>query len=76
MHRSDLDDFDSETWEVDEDGDRMDPWQKTTLIVLVSATVPHDLFTFSTARWEEQTRSATCARRTPGAPKASDSIRS
>ena len=36
------------TWRVGEDGDRDDPWQKTTLIVLVSADAPHDLFTFAT----------------------------
>ena len=47
-HRNELDDLDSATWETDEYGDRKDPWQKTTLLVLASATAPHDLFTFTT----------------------------
>jgi hypothetical protein len=47
-HRNDLDDLDSATWEIDEYRNRVDPWQKTTLLVLVSATAPHDLFTFTT----------------------------
>jgi hypothetical protein len=46
--RDELDDLDSENWETDEDGDRLDPWQKTTLLVLISPTAPHDVFTFST----------------------------
>jgi hypothetical protein len=49
VHRNELDDLDSKTWEVDENGDRVDPWQKTNLLVLVSPTAPHDLFTFSTS---------------------------
>ena len=49
VHRSELDDLDSKNWEVDENGDRIDPWQKTTLIVFVSPTAPHDLFTFTTS---------------------------
>jgi hypothetical protein len=36
-HRNDLDDLDSATWEIDEYRNRVDPWQKTTLLVLVSA---------------------------------------
>jgi hypothetical protein len=48
LHRNDLDDLDSKSWEVDEYGDRVDPWQKTTLVVLLSATAPHDIFTFTT----------------------------
>jgi hypothetical protein len=47
--RRDLDDFDSKSWRVDENGDRVDPWQQTTLLVLVSPDEPHDLFTFSTS---------------------------
>ena len=46
--RNDLEDLDSKTWETDEDGDRNDPWQKTTLLVLASASEPHELYTFST----------------------------
>jgi hypothetical protein len=46
--RSELDDFDSKNWETDKDGARKDPWQKTTLLVLVAPTAPHDLFTFTT----------------------------
>ena len=47
-HRNDLDDLGGENWEASEYGDRIDPWQKTKLLVLVSPTAPHDLFTFST----------------------------
>jgi hypothetical protein len=48
LHRSELDDLDSKTWEVDEDGSRKDPWQQTTLLVLVAPAPPHDFFTFCT----------------------------
>ena len=49
-HRNELGDLDSKTWKVGENGrDRVDPWQETTLIVLISATEPHDLYTFSTS---------------------------
>jgi hypothetical protein len=48
VHRAELDDFDSKTWEVDKRGDRVDPWQKTDLLVVASETAPYDLFTFST----------------------------
>jgi hypothetical protein len=48
-HRNDLDDLGGENWEASEYGDRIDPWQKTKLLVLVSPTAPHDLFTFSTS---------------------------
>ena len=48
-HRNELDDLDREKWETDDDGARKDPWQKTDLLVLVSPTAPHDLYTFSTS---------------------------
>ena len=44
-----LDDLDSENWEVGDNGDRIDPWQLTNLLVLVSADEPYDPFTFSTS---------------------------
>lgn len=47
-HRNDLDDLDSTTWEIDKDRNRIDPWQKTTLLVLAAPTAPYDLFTFAT----------------------------
>jgi hypothetical protein len=47
--RNDLGDLDPEDWEIGEDGGRQDPWQPTTLLVLVSAEAPHTVFTFSTA---------------------------
>jgi hypothetical protein len=49
LHRNALGDLDSMTWEVDDNNDRVDPWQPTTLIVLISADESHDLFTFSTS---------------------------
>jgi hypothetical protein len=49
VHRRDLDDYDSKSWKADENGDLVDPWQQTTLLVLVSPAEPHDLFTFSTS---------------------------
>ena len=47
-HRGELDDLDNENWEVGENNDRIDPWQRTTLLVLVSATAARNLFTFTT----------------------------
>jgi len=47
--RRDLDDFDSKNWPVDKNGDRVDPWQATSLLVLASLDSPHDLYTFSTS---------------------------
>ena len=47
--RRDLDDYDSKNWRVDENGDLIDPWSPTTLLVLVSADEPHGLHTFSTS---------------------------
>ena len=49
VHRNDLDDLDSKNWETDENGARIDPWQKTALLVLASPAAPHDLHTFSTS---------------------------
>ncbi len=46
--RNDLDDLDPEDWEIGEDGKPQDPWQPTTLLVLVSAEPPPDVVTFST----------------------------
>jgi hypothetical protein len=48
VHRNELDDLDSDGWELGEDGDRVDPWQPTTLLLLASLHKPHPLFTFST----------------------------
>jgi hypothetical protein len=47
--RRDLDDYDSKSWKVDNDGDLIDPWQPTSLLVLISQAEPHELFTFSTS---------------------------
>ena len=47
-YRDELDDLDSEDWETDEYGKRIDPWQKTNLLVFVEPNEPHALFTFST----------------------------
>ena len=49
VHRAELDDFDSENWEIDEYGGLKDPWQPTTLLVCASPAAPHDLYTFTTA---------------------------
>ena len=46
--RRDLDDYDSKSWKVDNDGNLVDPWQLTTLLVLISQAEPHEVFTFST----------------------------
>ena len=48
VHRNQLDDFDRATWEIAKNGDRIDPWQITTLLVLASPAAPHDLYTFTT----------------------------
>ena len=48
VHRNELDDLDSETWETGEKGDRVDPWQETTLVVFASPAAPNDLLTFTT----------------------------
>ena len=49
LHRSELGDLDSEAWEVDERGDRADPWRRMDLIVLASASAPHALYSLSTS---------------------------
>jgi hypothetical protein len=49
VHRNELDDLDSKTWEVGENNDLKDPWQRTTLLVLAAAAAPYDLVTFSTS---------------------------
>ncbi len=49
LHRSELGDLNSETWEVDEKGNRVDLWQRTDLVALASASAPHALCTFSTS---------------------------
>jgi hypothetical protein len=48
-HRNELGDLDSEDWPVDKNGDRVDPWQATSLLVFASLGSPHDLYTFSTS---------------------------
>jgi hypothetical protein len=47
-HRDELDDLSNENWETNEYGERQDPWQKTSLFVLIAANEPHDVVTFTT----------------------------
>jgi hypothetical protein len=47
-HRNTLDDLDSTNWEIDDNGVRIDPWQRTTLLVFADANEPRNLYTFST----------------------------
>lgn len=73
VRRDELGDLDRKDWKVAKNGDRIDPWQKTTMMVFASATAPHDLYTFTTNSEGGRLRSASCVRRMRGLPKAQDS---
>jgi hypothetical protein len=47
-HRRDLDDFESDDWEVDKRGDRRDPWQFSSELAFINPATKA-IFTFSTS---------------------------
>ena len=46
--RRDLDDFESDKWEQDRDGDLRDPWQFTNSLVLIDPVSKANIYTFTT----------------------------